>query len=165
MAEARDAAAAEAAALQRSIAGLNARIRSLTDDLDKANSMRRRLAANLRRQLMEELRGAGWTAPKGYVETHGKCEEDDDETLEKGFSKQRTIDTDPIAQMRKLRASLEKSVGDQAEVQERQDSRRQKVAIANGNGKKMSKKSKKSNHGAGNGKVLSEKTMHENNAQ
>jgi hypothetical protein len=66
MVEERNAAADEAGALQRNISGLNARIRQLTDDLEQANRARKSLRSNLRRQVISELRGAGWKAPQGY---------------------------------------------------------------------------------------------------
>ena len=53
--EARDGAADEASQLARQIQGLNIRVSSLTEELDRSNEMRAKLEVNLRKQIMEEL--------------------------------------------------------------------------------------------------------------
>ena len=57
--EARDGAADEASQLARQIQGLNIRVSSLTEELDRSNEMRAKLEVNLRKQIMEELRQKG----------------------------------------------------------------------------------------------------------
>ena len=113
MVEERNAAADEAGALQRNISGLNARIRQLTDDLEQANRARKSLRSNLRRQVISELRGAGWKAPQGYG---NGLESDEDHYItstgggkkgNKGAIRKQT--ENPIAKMRRLREALTQS--------------------------------------------------------
>jgi hypothetical protein len=113
MVEERNAAADEAGALQRNISGLNARIRQLSDDLEQSNRSRKSLRSNLRRQVINELRSSGWTAPTGF---NGFDWEDDgdnsyDSSHKRGGSNKKEIKKteNPIAKMRRLREALTQS--------------------------------------------------------
>ena len=123
MVEERNAAADEAGALARNISGLNARIRQLTDELDQAHRSRKSLRSKLRRQVINELRGSGWTPPKGYSSNVLIDPMDDEDGL--GFGggaggggggggrrnekKSPPKAENPIAKMRRLRQALTQS--------------------------------------------------------
>jgi len=122
MVDERNSAADEAGALQRNISGLNARIRTLTDDLEQANRARKSLRSNLRRQVINELRGAGWKAPQGYTNSGFDDSDDDDgddasnifgsggrNGGKKNGKKTKKKTENPIAKMRRLREALTQS--------------------------------------------------------
>ena len=128
MVEERNAAADEAGALQRNISGLNARIRQLTDELEQSHRTRKSLRNNLRRQVINELRGAGWTAPVGYSSSVliDPMDTDDEGSFygftdgkkgkkkkggmpEAGSEWQSPKVENPIAKMRRLREALSQS--------------------------------------------------------
>ena len=155
MVEERNSAADEAGALQRNISGLNARIRSLTDDLEQSNRARKSLRSNLRRQVINELRGAGWTAPQGY----GGNDSDEDNYIGSGKKNKngkkdakKKIVENPIAKMRRLREALTQSGSSSSPsaatsspsrtTQENQQQQKKK------NGKKFSSTKKKSSNGS-----------------
>ena len=50
--------------LARTIATLNQRVSSLTEELDEAHQTRAKLEKNLRQQMLEELRSEGWKSPR-----------------------------------------------------------------------------------------------------
>ena len=109
MVEERNSAADEAGALQRNISGLNARIRQLSDDLEQSNRARKSLRSNLRRQVMNELRSAGWMAPKGYNGFESDDDDDDNKKKNNKGATQVKKNENPIAKMRRLREALTQS--------------------------------------------------------
>jgi hypothetical protein len=124
MVEERNSAADEAGALQLNISGLNARIRQLTDELEQSHRTRKSLRNNLRRQVINELRGAGWTAPVGYSSSvlidpmdtddegyggNSSMKKKKSGTMRGKADRQSPKSENPIAKMRRLREALTQS--------------------------------------------------------
>ena len=112
--EARDGAADEASQLSRQIQGLNVRVATLTEELDKSNEMRTKLEINLRKQIMEELRQKGMlkksangASTSGVVISPEK-EKNGVFTAELGRDAllRASAQRDPVTAMRELRESL-----------------------------------------------------------
>jgi chromosome segregation ATPase len=112
--EARDGAADEASQLARQIQGLNIRVSTLTDELDKSNEMRAKLELNLRKQIMEELQQKGMLKnSKAGATTSGVVISPEKEkqglfTAELGRDAliRASAERDPVYAMRQLRESL-----------------------------------------------------------
>ena len=111
---ARDGAADEASQLSRQIQGLNIRVATLTEELDKSNEMRTKLEINLRKQIMEELHQKGMlkdsanTASTSGVVISPEKEKDGVFTAELGRDAllRASAQRDPVTAMRELRESL-----------------------------------------------------------
>ena len=111
---ARDGAADEASQLSRQIQGLNIRVATLTEELDKSNEMRTKLEINLRKQIMEELRQKGMlkdsanTASTSGVVISPEKEKNGVFTAELGRDAllRASAQRDPVTAMRELRESL-----------------------------------------------------------
>ena len=111
--EARDGAADEASQLSRQITGLNLRVSSLSEELDKAHNTRAKLETNLRKQIMEELRSNGMLKDAKDGKTSGivispSKDGQDVFTAELGSDAllRASANTDPVKAMRELRESL-----------------------------------------------------------
>ena len=112
--EARDGAADEASQLARQIQGLNIRVSSLTEELDRSNEMRAKLEVNLRKQIMEELQHKGMLKnSKAGATTSGVVISPEKEkqglfTAELGRDAliRASAERDPVNAMRQLRESL-----------------------------------------------------------
>ena len=115
---ARDGAADEASQLSRQIQGLNIRVATLTEELDKSNEMRTKLEINMRKQIMEELRQKGMLKDSANpASTSGVVISPEKEkygvfTAELGRDAllRASAQRDPVTAMRELRESLVKNL-------------------------------------------------------
>ena len=88
----------------------------MSDDLEQSNRARKSLRSNVRRQVIHELRSAGWKAPAGYDNIESEDDEDGggfSTSTKGGMHKKKNTSSkkneNPIAKMRRLREALTQS--------------------------------------------------------